>query len=383
MSSNTLLLSAVLSKDKFSTNSLLRRFGFPVCEQIRVTNINSFESACQKIGFPLVVKPNDQDGGVGISSNLTDIESAKEAFCLASKVSKNVLVETYVNGDDIRIIFFEGRLLKCFKRKKQGVVGDGRQSIRALVDQKNALARKKNMRLEMNDVTKKLLERQGFSLQSIPAQGVYIKLGELHNVSAGGIMLPLSAEDIHPDNIDLAKKAVQILRLDFGGVDLITDDIKKSWRETNLAITEINSAPQIGSEDKAVFDVIIDMLSQNISAPAVHCIVTVDVDETKKLASKNNLIRGTAVVFNGQVATPEEMLVKQFQNTFIAARAAAQQLGIIKVLLYMTIEEVEAMGLPFLNFNQIVLSDAVRLSKKFNLMAQFVADFVVEKKVYL
>ena len=372
--SSTPFLSVSISKDKFSTNRMLRSQGFPVCRQAVLTNINQLKSACQKIGFPLVVKPVDCDGGVGISSNLIDIESVEKAYRIALKESNIVLLENYVSGDNVRIIFFNGRLLKCFKRKKQGVVGDGKLSIRDLVNQKNALVRKKSMRLEIDDVTHRLLEQQGLSLKSIPGHGEYVKLGELHNVSAGGIMFPLSVGEIHPDNVKLAKKAVEILRLDFAGVDMIVDDISKSWRETNLVITEINSAPQIGSEDKAIFDKIIDILTENCVTPVVDCVIALDSDEAKKLAGKHDLMEGVAVVFNGQVVTLGEMIVKQFQNSFIAVRAAAQQLGAVRILLYMTVEEVETMSLPFISFNNIVLSDAVRLSNKSRSMSQVIGQ---------
>lgn len=372
--SNTLFLSASLSQDKFSTNRLLYRFGFPVCRQEPVRNSNEFESACQKIGFPLVVKPRDCDGGAGISSNLTDLESAEKAYRLARKKSKNVLLEGYVSGDDVRIIFFEGRLLKCFKRKKQGVFGDGKLSIRDLVSQKNASVRKKTMQLEIDNVANKLLEQQHLSLQSIPAQGEYVKLGELHNVSAGGIMVPLSAVDIHPDNIKLAKKAVEVLRLDFGGVDMITDNIKKSWRETNLAITEINSAPQIGSEDKVVFNTIIDILTANVEIPTVDLVITLDFDESNKLAYGNDLMQGVAVVFNGQVLALEEMIAKQFQDTFFAVRAVAQQPGVVKILMYMTVGEVRKKGLPFITFNSIMLTNAVKVSDGLRSLLQFIGS---------
>jgi len=230
------------------------------------------------------------------------------------------------------------------------------------------------MRLEIDDVTHRLLEQQGLSLKSIPGHGEYVKLGELHNVSAGGIMFPLSVGEIHPDNVKLAKKAVEILRLDFAGVDMIVDDISKSWRETNLVITEINSAPQIGSEDKAIFDKIIDILTENCVTPVVDCVIALDSDEAKKLAGKHDLMEGVAVVFNGQVVTLGEMIVKQFQNSFIAVRAAAQQLGAVRILLYMTVEEVETMSLPFISFNNIVLSDAVRLSNKSRSMSQVIGQ---------
>ncbi|MDP1648637.1 MAG: hypothetical protein Q8M01_10615 [Rubrivivax sp.] len=49
---------------------------------------------------------------------------------------------------------------------------------------------------------------------------------------------------VHPDNIALAVRAADILRLDFAGIDLITPDVTKSWLEMGGAICEINGQPQ-------------------------------------------------------------------------------------------------------------------------------------------
>jgi cyanophycin synthetase len=52
-------------------------------------------------------------------------------------------------------------------------------------------------------------------------------------------------DSIHPDNRRLAERAAQFLRLDIAGVDMITPDITRSWREVGGAVTEINALPQV------------------------------------------------------------------------------------------------------------------------------------------
>ena len=50
-------------------------------------------------------------------------------------------------------------------------------------------------------------------------------------------------ELVHPDNRAAALLAAKVVGLDIAGVDLITHDIARSWRETGAAICEINMTP--------------------------------------------------------------------------------------------------------------------------------------------
>lgn len=49
----------------------------------------------------------------------------------------------------------------------------------------------------------------------------------------------------HPDNIDIARNAAMLLGLDIAGIDYVTTDISKSYRETGGAIVEVNSLPTL------------------------------------------------------------------------------------------------------------------------------------------
>src|SRR5262249_27705371 len=62
------------------------------------------------------------------------------------------------------------------------------------------------------------------------------------NTSRGGTARNVTVR-VHPDNARLAERATVVIGLDLAGVDLITPDIERSFREVGGAICEINPSP--------------------------------------------------------------------------------------------------------------------------------------------
>ena len=61
-------------------------------------------------------------------------------------------------------------------------------------------------------------------------------------LSTGGTATDVT-DVIHPDNRDMAVRAIKAIGLDVGGVDFLSRDITLSYREIGGGICEINAAP--------------------------------------------------------------------------------------------------------------------------------------------
>ena len=69
-------------------------------------------AAAERIGYPVVVKPFNANHGRGISIHLTDCGAgARQAFEIAREHSRSVIVESFITGDDHRMLVVNGELV--------------------------------------------------------------------------------------------------------------------------------------------------------------------------------------------------------------------------------------------------------------------------------
>jgi cyanophycin synthetase len=196
----------------------------------------------------VVVKPYNANHGRGISIRLTSSEQVAEAFEVAREHSRSVIVESFITGEDHRMLVINGQLVAVAMRMPGHVVGDGLRTIEQLVEEVNRDPRrgvgheKVLTRLLFDHQAETLLSNKGYSRETIPAAGERVFLRSTGNLSTGGTATDLT-DQVHPDNIEMAVRAVKAIGLDVGGVDFLTTDVTESYKEVGGAICEVNAAP--------------------------------------------------------------------------------------------------------------------------------------------
>lgn len=198
----------------------------------------------------MVIKPLDANHGRGISINLTSDEQVREAFHVAREQgrSRYVLAESFVTGYDHRMLVVNNELIAVAKRVPGHVVGDGKKTIAELIDIVNSDPRrgigheKVLTRLELDAQAKRLMQDAGYTEKTRLAKDEVFFLRSTANLSTGGTAIDLT-DVVHPDNREMAVRAVRAVGLDIGGVDFITDDITHSYKDVGGAIVEVNAGP--------------------------------------------------------------------------------------------------------------------------------------------
>ena len=87
-----------------------------------------------------------------------------------------------------------------------------------------------------------MMERMGYTAESVPNAGETVFLRSTANLSTGGTATDVT-DVIHPDNRDMAVRAIRAIGLDVGGVDFLTTDITESYKTIGGGICEVNAAP--------------------------------------------------------------------------------------------------------------------------------------------
>jgi len=248
VTSNTSHIAVEVASDKEETNKILVDLGLPAPKQRLVYKPRDAVRAAEGIGYPVVVKPLNANHGRGVSINLGSADEVESAFAQAREHSRGVLVETFLSGLDHRILVIDGEVVAASKRVPGHVVGDGSHTIEELVEEVNADTRrgigheKVLTRLEFDHQADRLLSRRGYGRDSVPPAGEVVPLRSTANLSTGGTAIDVT-DVIHPDNRDMARRAARAIGLDVCGVDFLTDDISRSYKEIGGGICEINAAP--------------------------------------------------------------------------------------------------------------------------------------------
>ena len=248
VTSRTSHIAVELASDKEETNKILATLGLPVPKQELVHNEKQAVRAAQRMGFPVVTKPYNGNHGRGISIRLTTDEEVAHGFTVAREHSRSVIVETFLEGDDHRLLVVNGELVAATRRTPGHVVGDGRHTVAQLIeivnqDPRRGVGHEKVLtRLELDAQAQKMLERVDLHADSIPDAGQVVYLRSTANLSTGGTATDVT-DVIHPDNREMAERAVRAIGLDVGGVDFLSKNITESYRTIGGGICEVNAAP--------------------------------------------------------------------------------------------------------------------------------------------
>jgi cyanophycin synthetase len=250
MTGQTGSLAVDFAQDKWETKSLLENHGVPVPKGVETSRYKSAKAAIKRIGYPLVIKPSDGNHGRGITVGVNNEEHFEIAYEAALKQSKNgyVIIEQMLAGADFRFLVINGTLVAAAKRIPAHVRGNGKLSIQQLIDKENENPLRgyghENVltEIDVDSQTERLIADAGYTLDSVLDKGEILYLKTTANLSTGGTAIDI-LDSVHPANVHIAERAIKIIGLDIGGVDIVAPDVTTPLPENGGGIVEINAAP--------------------------------------------------------------------------------------------------------------------------------------------
>lgn len=247
--------SVQIANNKHRTNQLLQKAGVPapasrLIETAVVSN-KELAALAEEVGYPVVLKPLDGSMGQGVFANIRNQQELKSRYkdLLDSFDPDTAILESHMPGDDYRVLVYKDAVIGACLRLPANVVGDGKQTVQQLINEKNTL-RKENPFLSkglirLDHEVKDSLSRQGYSYESVPPAGERLQLRSAANASAGGDVVDVTDE--LPVRIKAA--AVDAVRaipgLFCAGVDVLFDR-EATTLDHSYTVLELNAHPQIG-----------------------------------------------------------------------------------------------------------------------------------------
>lgn len=248
-----------IQRDKWSTNLMITRLGLPIPKWDTVDSKTELDEVWKNYNKPVVIKPTGLTGGAGVVVGIDTLEEAKKAYDFAKKATdvkqredwqKKIMIQEQVAGEDYRLLVIDGNLEVVTKRIPAFVTGDGKSTIKELIEETN-----KDPKRDVTNPSHTLkpiiideplldyLKEQKLSLDSIPSQYEKIRVRKVASMSQGGITEDFT-DKVSMEIKYIVESIAQSIHAFTLGVDILCKDISKPLTQDNGAILEVNTMPE-------------------------------------------------------------------------------------------------------------------------------------------
>jgi D-alanine-D-alanine ligase-like ATP-grasp enzyme len=201
----------------------------------------------KSIGFPVVVKPNSKGQGEGVAK----VYNRRDFYRCMREVFKGdsvALVQEVVTGTDYRLVVLDDAVISAFERRPLEVTGDGKSTIRKLLEARQQFCKRANREMKLNLTEYRLLlnlRRRKLGFHSVLPKGERLRLLDNANLSTGGESRDVT-KNVHPKFKQIAVDVTRKMGLRLCGVDfMVQGDINDA--PATYWIIELNASPGLDS----------------------------------------------------------------------------------------------------------------------------------------
>lgn len=233
--------------DKATTHRFVSEAGIVVPEQMDAEAGEARMEAFLARHGKLVVKPARGEQGRGISVGVTTMQALKAAIRQARTVCERVLLEACFEGEDLRLVVIDRKLVAAAVRRPPRIVGDGKSTVRTLIDvqsRRRAAATGGESRIPIDAETKRCLAEQGLSLDAVLEDGRETVVRKAANLHAGGTIHDVTAR-VHPKLVEAACRAAEAIDIPVVGIDFMVRDPERP----DYVFIEANERPGLANHE--------------------------------------------------------------------------------------------------------------------------------------
>lgn len=373
--------SQAVQRNKWATNTMLDRLKLPIAKWEEVEKKEDFKKIWDNYTKPVVVKPVGLVGGSGVVTKIKTIKEAEHAFDIASKAifakerptwQTKIMIQEQVPGEDYRLLVINGILRIATKRIPAHVIGDGKKTLKQLIEITNAEPRRNKRNpshtlkpIEFDQLLDEYIEEQGFSYDYIPKEGEKVFVRKVSNMSQGGMTEDFT-DKIHPQIKAISEALAASLHSYVLGVDLYCEDTSQALNGHNGTILEANTMPESylnafpsdGKQYPQIGQWVVEGLREGKTPTKKIVVIGGDKKKayTASLAELSNPEKETVGMYSNTTMYLQNEAVKKDVEAWRAIEALKINASLTTIILhYPTIDEVKAFGLGFDQIDKVIL----------------------------
>ncbi|MDB5841839.1 MAG: acetyltransferase-like protein [Herminiimonas sp.] len=233
-------------QDKVLTLRRLASVGLRVPRQ-QVAGDAQADAAFLREYGSIVVKPALGEQGRGISVDIRSEQDLTEAINRAASIGGHVVLEEYCPGQDLRVVVIGYKVVAAAIRRPAEVTGNGVLTIAQLIERQSArraAATGGESRIPVDAETIRCLAANGLTMESIPANGLQIRVRKTANLHTGGTIHDVT-DVLHPALRDAAELAARALRIPVVGLDFLVEQPDSA----EYVLIEANERPGLANHE--------------------------------------------------------------------------------------------------------------------------------------
>jgi GNAT-family acetyltransferase (TIGR03103 family) len=207
----------------------------------------------------VVVKPVRGEQGAGITVRVNTDEQLEEARRRAGGQGTEVLIEEFVEGEDVRLIVIDGRVVAAAVRRPPEIIATGEHTIRRLIEaqsRRRAAATGGESTIPVDDVTELALREEGWELDDTPPAGTKLVVRRTANLHTGGTIHDITSK-VSPQVVEAAISTAKAIGIPVTGIDFLMPDVAGD----DYVFIEANERPGLANhEPQPVVEAFIDYL---------------------------------------------------------------------------------------------------------------------------
>lgn len=386
------VIAKQIQRDKILSNNLVSRLNFKMAKWEEVKSEKQLTKVFERYQKPIVIKPTGLTQGKGVTTNIYNLDQAIKAYRYANKMidekdrqswQKGVMIQEQVKGPDHRILVVNGQFELATIRLPAFVVGDGRSTIKILIEETNKDPRRDMQNpahtlkpIQFDEPLHEFLNEQGLSLNTIPHKGEKVFVRKVASMSQGGITEDMT-DKVHPHIKYFAESIASSIHANVVGIDIICQDISKPLTQQNGSFIEMNTRPEIylnafpviGKQHPEIGEKIIHGLLSNLKPVKKIVVIGYELSQIKGYLHRvqalhpNNRV---GILSDGVIYLNNEIMSDKINNISSAVKAIKMNASLTHIVLhYSSLESIKEYGFGFDNFDVLLTKDKDEVIDKY------------------